>query len=115
MKLDATPQGKPVYEKLGFVSEYGIERWMLKHRQGINVARNSSTGIEDVLPVDREIFGADRSALLRSLAEAAPGFTRVARQETEVAGYAFGRRGSSADHFRAMDGAEPGRSRAAAG
>jgi ribosomal protein S18 acetylase RimI-like enzyme len=46
MKLDATPQGKPVYEKLGFVSEYGIERWMLKQRQGLNVARNSPTGIE---------------------------------------------------------------------
>src|ERR1035441_796845 len=27
MKLDATPQGKPLYEKLGFVSEYEIERW----------------------------------------------------------------------------------------
>jgi GNAT superfamily N-acetyltransferase len=30
MKLDATPQGKPLYEKLGFVTEYGIERWILK-------------------------------------------------------------------------------------
>ena len=99
IKLDATPQGKPVYEKLGFVSEYGIERWMLKHRRAINIASNSSTRIEDVLLVDREIFGADRSALLRSLAEAAPGFTRVARQVTGVAGYAFGRRGSSADHL----------------
>src|SRR6266404_8815729 len=30
IKLDATPQGKPVYEKVGFVSEYEIERWTLK-------------------------------------------------------------------------------------
>ena len=30
MKLDATPQGRVLYEKLGFVSEYDIERWMLK-------------------------------------------------------------------------------------
>ena len=30
MKLDATPQGRILYEKLGFVSEYDIERWMLK-------------------------------------------------------------------------------------
>ncbi len=30
MKLDATPQGKPLYEKLGFVTEYEIERWQLQ-------------------------------------------------------------------------------------
>ncbi|MGH9704572.1 MAG: GNAT family N-acetyltransferase, partial [Candidatus Acidiferrales bacterium] len=27
MKLDATPQGRPLYEKFGFVAEYGLERW----------------------------------------------------------------------------------------
>src|SRR5215467_18486 len=31
LKLDATPLGKPLYEKLGFVGEYEIERWVL-HR-----------------------------------------------------------------------------------
>src|SRR6266403_3003964 len=30
IKLDATPQGKPLYEKLGFVPEYEIERWTLR-------------------------------------------------------------------------------------
>ena len=30
MKLDATPQGKPIYTKLGFVEEYEIERWIRK-------------------------------------------------------------------------------------
>src|SRR5690349_15415273 len=30
MKLDATPQGKPIYTRLGFVEEYEIERWILK-------------------------------------------------------------------------------------
>src|ERR1700752_2952423 len=34
MKLDATPQGKPIYTKLGFVEEYEIERWMLKRPPG---------------------------------------------------------------------------------
>lgn len=30
MKLDATPLGQPLYRKLGFVTEYEIERWILK-------------------------------------------------------------------------------------
>jgi GNAT superfamily N-acetyltransferase len=43
MKLDATPQGKPLYEKLGFVSEYDIERWMLVRRPGANFGGKAST------------------------------------------------------------------------
>lgn len=99
MKLDATPQGKPLYEKLGFASEYDIERWMLMRQRGANFAGKASAEIEDVLRLDREIFGADRSGLLRSLTEAAPDLTLVARQESGVNGYAFGRRGSRADHL----------------
>jgi GNAT superfamily N-acetyltransferase len=135
MKLDATPQGRVLYEKLGFVSEYDIERWMLKRqleresRTGIlpvnggdrqdagptadvgplprgcslpeTEHRNVSAHVEEVLRLDREIFGADRSRLLRSLTETAPGFTFVARGGVGVGieGYTFGRRGSLADHL----------------
>jgi GNAT superfamily N-acetyltransferase len=113
MKLDATPQGKPLYEKFGFVSEYEIERWMLKRQAEASSGAMTSAGcalwIEDVLQVDREIFGAARTKLLRSLAETAPEFTLVARRVAEIAGYAFGRRGSLADHLGAVDGSRSGR------
>lgn len=99
MKLDATPQGKPLYEKFGFLSEYDIERWMLKRRPDGSAAGKASVEIEDVLRLDREIFGADRSELLRSLTEAAPDFSLVAREKVGVAGYTLGRRGSRADHL----------------
>jgi GNAT superfamily N-acetyltransferase len=99
MKLDATPLGKPIYEKFGFVTEYDIERWMLMRQRRTNLAAKPSAEIEDVLRLDREIFGADRSGLLRSLTEAAPDLTLVARQEPGVNGYTFGRRGSRADHL----------------
>jgi GNAT superfamily N-acetyltransferase len=99
MKLDATPQGRVLYEKLGFVSEYDIERWMLKREPREMIATKSPMEIDDVLRLDREIFGADRSRLLRSLTEAAPDFTLMARSGEEIAGYTFGRTGSIADHL----------------
>ncbi|MGO9269934.1 MAG: GNAT family N-acetyltransferase [Terriglobia bacterium] len=50
LKLDATPQGKPLYEKLGFVPEYEIERWALRaafHTDGDDTGgvRDSELGI----------------------------------------------------------------------
>ena len=133
MKLDATTQGRILYEKLGFVSEYDIERWMLKRERRcdsracilpVNAGNRPDAGptgvldmkpracflsettrlvraaeIEDVLRLDSEIFGADRSVLLRSLTEAAPDFTLVARGRAGIDGYAFGRQGSLADHL----------------
>ena len=80
IKLDATPQGKPLYEKLGFVSEYEIERWTLR-RSSSGAAKASGSGardsfspglLESICKADQEIFGADRSLLLKSLDEDAP-------------------------------------------
>ncbi len=101
MKLDATPQGKPIYEKLGFVSEYEIERWMLKQPAGRESVPSTAPlpEFDDVLALDREVFGADRSGLLRSLVGDAPEFALAVRQHNQVTGYAFGRKGSRADHL----------------
>jgi len=98
VKLDATPRGKPLYEQFSFVSEYDIERWSLtrpvRKPAGGTVVRD----IGDALQLDREVFGADRSTLLRSVAAETPDFALVATQAGAVSGYAFGRRGSRADH-----------------
>jgi len=99
MKLDATPQGKSIYEKLDFVSEYEIERWTLKRPPARVNWEGLSPELHEVLQVDREVFGADRSALLRSLSESAPDFVQVLRPHTGVTGYTFGRRGSLADEL----------------
>jgi len=99
MKLDATPQGKRLYGKLGFVGEYEIERWKLGRQPPVDFPEKGAVEIEDVLRLDREIFGADRKQLLRSLAQAAPNFALVERKGREITGYTFGRRGSRADHL----------------
>lgn len=107
IKLDATPQGKPIYEKLGFQREYEIERWILKRTPEVaaqadeNLSRNavSERVLEMILAEDREVFGADRSQLLRSLRQSAPEFTGAVWENTTLRSSAFGRRGSFADHL----------------
>lgn len=99
MKLDATPQGKPIYQKLRFVEEYEIERWMLRREAKSVTQIGPAPHIDGVLQFDRRVFGADRGTLLASLAEAAPDLTLVEQQQGEVTGYAFGRHGSRADHL----------------
>jgi hypothetical protein len=99
MKLDATPQGKPLYEKLGFVDECEIERWELKRQAPRPKLGATAHHLAEILHLDRAVFGADRSALLRALGESAPEFVEVLAGPTGVSGYSFGRHGSHSDHL----------------
>lgn len=103
LKLDATPAGKPLYEKLGFVAEYEIERWILKRparqQPATSHASLPAERLAEVCTLDRDIFGADRSALLRSLDEQASDLTQVTGFGSRLEGYTFGRRGLFADHL----------------
>lgn len=107
IKLDATPQGKPIYEKLGFQSEYEIERWILKRTpkmasKSAGAAPSPAVSerlIEAILAEDREVFGADRKQLLKSLHQSAPELTVAVWEGATLRGSVFGRRGSFADHL----------------
>ncbi|MBI4167297.1 MAG: GNAT family N-acetyltransferase [Acidobacteria bacterium] len=101
LRLITPPLGKSMFEKLGFVAEYEIERWVL-HRETVpspGPIRAPLPDFEKILNADREVFGADRSELLRSLHADAPDFTLATELEGEVIGYALGRGGSSADQL----------------
>jgi hypothetical protein len=106
MKLDATPFGKPLYTKLGFVTEYEIERWILKRPPPDTsaVPRSSQphptpAELEQICELDKELFGADRATLLRSLHEQAPELTLALWGNARLQGYALGRHGLFADHL----------------
>jgi GNAT superfamily N-acetyltransferase len=99
IKLDATPAGKPLYERLGFVSEYDVERWSLRRPHVDAVTAIEKIELDDVLSWDRQVFGVDRSPLLLSLQHEEPQFSVVARRGSKLEGYAFGRRGSLADQL----------------
>ena len=75
LKLDATDEGQPLYESLGFVVEQTVERW---GREGVaaNEAKEESATEDDLrsalisgdlLHRDAESFGAGREKLLESL------------------------------------------------
>jgi GNAT superfamily N-acetyltransferase len=99
-KLDATPEGKEIYERLGFQVEYEVERWRRlaqkfrpEAHRGDPLAR-----IQHVLPpgleeLDRRVFGASRRTLLKSfLAGEYPGYQGGESAE----GYGFARPGRKA-------------------
>src|SRR5258705_1343843 len=106
IKLDATPLGKPLYAKLGFISEFEIERWILKRPPG-TISTTPSTPPaplpedqqQEIFTLDRKCFGADRSFLLRSLCEQAPELAITAWQNRLPTCFAFGRHGLFADHL----------------
>ncbi len=66
IKLDATPDGQMLYEKLGFSAEWSLKRWL---GQGGGHGENSPHDElnEQSLELDRTVFAADRSQLLNSL------------------------------------------------
>jgi GNAT superfamily N-acetyltransferase len=102
LKLDATPQGRPIYERLGFRVEYEIDRCLLEREPDVSIdAAPPAHGnqLDSILEMDRKAFAADRGTLLRSVAADAPEYVIVAREAGTVTGYALGRKGSRADHL----------------
>jgi GNAT superfamily N-acetyltransferase len=70
VKLDATDQGRPLYEKMGFRSEQAVERWT---RAGTGNATGTTIPVgerpaENWRMADQRAFGADRFELLERLA-----------------------------------------------
>ncbi|HEV7893190.1 MAG TPA: GNAT family N-acetyltransferase [Pyrinomonadaceae bacterium] len=108
VKLDATPDGRHVYERLGFESELTIERW---HRLGRVAADNArpehargeaasiveAARLEKILELDRAAFGVDRARLVEMLiAESSAALFRSVAGGGR--GYALARAGASADY-----------------
>jgi GNAT superfamily N-acetyltransferase len=98
--LDATPAGQGLYEKFGFVEQERLERWELTRHDVPRSAEAPERRIcEQVMDLDRTLFGADRRGLLRSLEAEAPELAVEIVDAQQVHGYVFGRRGTLADHL----------------
>ena len=101
VKLDATPEGYPLYESFGFIPECSIERWECNSVTGMRKVSESLDESEfpALRELDRIAFGADRWTLLNILAKGSdPLITPMVSKSKsgKLDGYAFARRGSNA-------------------
>ncbi len=105
VKLDATPLGKSVYERLGFVPQWSLARWQrtrhtdtLEHH-GRPVRRLKAMDWDRLAELDRRAFGADRRELLARLAEDSLAARVSLSAEGDVTGFGLLRHGSQADYL----------------
>ena len=105
IRLDATPAGHAVYQKLDFVDEYRLSRMeTVVSSEGLALRRNPARPMtRDDLPAvsifDRQVFGADRRLTLEWMFEGAPEYAWVIEDLGQIVGYAFGRRGLNFEHL----------------
>jgi GNAT superfamily N-acetyltransferase len=92
VKLDATPEGQPLYGKLGFQTEQVVERWFRAGLQDRALERHGPSPEPYSLELDLEAFGADRAALLRQLELRKPPITAAGA-------YCFARNGTRARYL----------------
>jgi GNAT superfamily N-acetyltransferase len=96
--LDATPAGREVYRPLGFRDGWPITRW--RGRGGSRAADGApkvralhDADWREVLALDAQAFGCDRSALLGSLRARSSAFACVIEDKGRVGGFLLGRDG----------------------
>jgi GNAT superfamily N-acetyltransferase len=118
-RLDATPQGRPVYQRLGFLDEYELCRMQITSAssweseisgasgdKGWDTQEGSlqcrpilSSDMPAVVDADRQYFGADRERILRWAWQQAPEYAWSVDSSSGTEGYCFGRRGFNFDQI----------------
>lgn len=94
-KLDATPAGREVYLKLGFVDEYTLSRMVLREKSTLPLSDAAPTKMEDIsliLQEDEKVFGASRGELLKRIYKNNPELSFIVKTDA-LTGYSFGREG----------------------
>ncbi len=104
IKLDATPAGVSVYQKLGFIKEYEISRLVSKeikiidsnqYLEAINLSQVLNADIANIAMLDKTLFGASRFDLLKYLSNNRKDICFQIYQDDTLKGYVFGRNGSN--------------------
>ena len=103
IKLDATPDGQQVYERLGFQAEYALTRWQHLTWQPI-LEQHRCTPISqedwrDIATLDTPVFGVDRTRWLQLLARDSDTVHVVRNSNGRLVGYGMARSGVRAAYL----------------
>jgi ribosomal protein S18 acetylase RimI-like enzyme len=103
IRLDATPLGRPLYERFGFVEGMSLTRLVAQSAERFpevpeRTARTSIADLDEIAYIDAAAFGADRRRVFEWSLSDAP-YARMARQKDRLLGYCFGRRGRLFDQI----------------
>ncbi|HUU20207.1 MAG TPA: GNAT family N-acetyltransferase [Sedimentisphaerales bacterium] len=99
VRLDATPAGQPIYEKLGFMPEYKLVRFegiALSDKKKPVVTKPTPEVFASIIKFDNRMTGTDRAKMLSRLFEEFPENIRVMRHGDIVEGYITTRPGANA-------------------
>ena len=102
IKLDATPEGQPVYEALGFKAEWALNRWVgsvqlhvgAPAERGLRSWRPSD--LPEALTLDAKAFGVARLRLIETLVSRSLDVQVATTSAGSLRGFGFLRSGSRA-------------------
>jgi predicted GNAT family acetyltransferase len=107
--LDATPDGRAVYRRLGFQDSWGFQRFIRREPRrpaaatsppaGTRVRALASDDWPALCAYDAAAFGAERGAMLKGLRGRLPAAEIVAERDGRIAGFVLGRDGMLAGHL----------------
>lgn len=102
IKLDATPEGRFVYQQMGFNKEYSLGRFVRKANHSVpesnldpGVSRVSIADLPKLEKMDAPVFGASRDNVLRHLRSVFPEGAFILKEGGEMKGYLLSRKGSN--------------------
>lgn len=99
IRLDATHLGKPIYEKLGFVSQFELARFEgspVGSRHATPVEAMTGSQLEQAAALDAAVTATPRAKLLRALHRDNLGDWRMLRQGESLLGFLAARPGENA-------------------
>jgi GNAT superfamily N-acetyltransferase len=108
IRLDATPMGRPLYQRHGFEDEAMLTRHLISgHPRSDHPARDASPPVRrltaaDLMVVtdeDNDVFGGSRKTVLEWALSGAPQYGHVVRGDAGLAHYCLGREGRLFDQI----------------